>query len=187
MSLKLTGRVRILPPEEKRRPVEAPRPASGIPARGLPANGSLWAAQKYVVDYLIAHGVTITPEQMPPNVVWPTRKLSPAEFTEEARKYGPSIIDTYNAARLHAPEWGVRVMAAERLKEAAYGKANQPISHSVETMTPAEMDARIAELQAKQAAREPRMIEGTVVHDVEPDAPSGAPDAQEAAPEPPVF
>ena len=94
MSLKLTGRVRILPPEEKRRPVEAPRPASGIPARGLPANGSLWAAQKYVVDYLIAHGVTITPEQMPPNVVWPTRKLSPAEFTEEARKYGPSIIDT---------------------------------------------------------------------------------------------
>jgi hypothetical protein len=82
------------------------------------------------------------------------RALTRAEYERQAQEHVSETIDTWIAAMRYAPEWGVRVMAAEKLREASYGKANQPISVSTDDMTPAERDARIEFLLARRRERE---------------------------------
>lgn len=88
------------------------------------------------------------------------RALTAAEFQRRASEHVEEALATLRAAQEWAPEWGVRVMAAEKLIDRAFGRANQPLSVSTDDMTPAERDARIEFLLAKRRARDGLAVAG---------------------------
>ena len=87
-------------------------------------------------------------------------QLTAAEFQRRASEHVEEALATLRAAQEWAPEWGVRVMAAEKLIDRAFGRANQPLSVSTDDMTPAERDARIEFLLAKRRERDGLAVAG---------------------------